>query len=144
MTFLVRFLFDIKTLNVSSCCPNVNSKNILQVPKICNLCKSNKGCVSFGTRYYFIIFNLLIPMFPVISMIANVPQLLHKISRSSHRRCSLKKAVLKNFALFRGKYLSWSLFLIMLQAMRPAPLLKRDSNTGVFLRILRNFSEHQF
>ena len=32
-----------------------------------------------------------------------------------------------------------SLFLIKLQAWRPVILLKRDSNTGVFLRILQNF-----
>ena len=30
-----------------------------------------------------------------------------------------KKAVLKNFAIFAGKHLCWSLFLIKLQAFRP-------------------------
>ena len=30
-----------------------------------------------------------------------------------------KKAVLKNFAIFTGKHLCWSLFLIKLQALRP-------------------------
>ena len=50
-----------------------------------------------------------------------------------------KKAVLKNFALFKGKHLCWSLFWIKLQAFRTATLFKRDFNTGVFLRILRNF-----
>ena len=30
--------------------------------------------------------------------------------RSSHRRCSVKKGVLKNFANFTGKHLCWSLF----------------------------------
>ena len=43
-----------------------------------------------------------------------------------------KKAVLKNFAIFTGKYLRWSLFLIKLQAARAATLLKRYSTTGVF------------
>ena len=33
--------------------------------------------------------------------------------------------------------MSWSLFLIKLQASRPATLLKRDSNTDVFLWILQ-------
>ena len=32
--------------------------------------------------------------------------------RSSHQRCSIKKAALKNFAIFIGKYFRWSLFLI--------------------------------
>ena len=37
----------------------------------------------------------------------------------------------KNLAIFTGKYLGWGLFLIKLQAFRPATFLKRDSNTGV-------------
>ena len=41
-------------------------------------------------------------------------------ARSSHRSCSVKKSVLKKFANFTGNF-------------RPATLLKRDSNTGVFL-----------
>ena len=35
--------------------------------------------------------------------------------RSSHQRCSIKKAVLKNFAVFTGKYLRYGLFLMELQ-----------------------------
>ena len=34
--------------------------------------------------------------------------------RNSHWRCSIKKAVLKNFAIFIGNNLSWSLLLIKL------------------------------
>ena len=30
--------------------------------------------------------------------------------RNSHRRCSIKETVLKNFAIFTGKQLCWSLF----------------------------------
>ena len=52
-----------------------------------------------------------------------------------------KKAALKNSAIFTGKHLCWSLSLIKLQAfkfcrcfaLRPPTVLKRDSNTGVFL-----------
>ena len=51
--------------------------------------------------------------------------------KSSRSRMFFKKVVLKNFAIFTGKYLCWSLFLIQLQAFRPATLLKRDSNTVV-------------
>ena len=54
-------------------------------------------------------------------------------SRSSHQRYSIKNAVLKNSAIFTGKHLCWSLFLMNLQAFRPPILLKRDSYTGVFL-----------
>ena len=35
--------------------------------------------------------------------------------RSSHKRCSVKIGVLKNFSNFTGKHLYWSLFLIKLQ-----------------------------
>ena len=44
-----------------------------------------------------------------------------------------KKGLLKSFAKFTGEHLCWSLFLIKLQVFRPANLLKRDSNTGLFL-----------
>ena len=46
------------------------------------------------------------------------------INRSSHRRCSIKKVLLKIFAIFTKKHLCWSLFLIKLQAWRPATLFK--------------------
>ena len=50
--------------------------------------------------------------------------------------CSIK------FAILTAKYLSWSLFLIKLSAFRPENLLERDSNTGVFLRVVQIFIEH--
>ena len=53
--------------------------------------------------------------------------------RSSHRRCFIKKAVLKNFAIFTWKHLCWSLCLIKLHPFTSVTLLKRNSNTGVFL-----------
>ena len=40
--------------------------------------------------------------------------------RSSHLRCSAWKGVLTDFANFTAKYLFWSLFLVQLQAFRPA------------------------
>ena len=41
----------------------------------------------------------------------------------------MTKAVLKNFAIFTGKYLCWSLFLVK---NFKANLLKRNSNTSAF------------
>lgn len=38
---------------------------------------------------------------------------------ATHQRCSVQKAVLKNFALSIGKPLRWTLFLIELQVFRP-------------------------
>ena len=40
----------------------------------------------------------------------NTEQLLHQTDKSSHRRCSIKKAALKYFAMFTRKHLCWSLF----------------------------------
>ena len=48
-----------------------------------------------------------------------------------------KTGAIRNFAVFTGKHLRWSLFLIKLQALRAATLFqpcpKSDFNTGVFL-----------
>ena len=55
------------------------------------------------------------------------------LGRSIRPQMFFKIGVLKIFANFTGKHLCWSLFLIKLQALKPANLLKRDSNTGVFL-----------
>ena len=52
--------------------------------------------------------------------------------RSSHRRCSIKK-LFYSFAILTGKHLCLSLFLIKFRVEDLQHLLKRDSNTGVFL-----------
>ena len=52
--------------------------------------------------------------------------------------------VLKNFAIFTGKHVCWSVFFTKLQAFRIATLLKRDPCTGVFPWNLRNSEEHLF
>ena len=59
--------------------------------------------------------------------------------RSSHRNSSVKKGILRNFTSFTGKHLCWSLILIELPTFRSGALLKRDSNTDVFLWNLQNF-----
>ena len=44
--------------------------------------------------------------------------------RRSHQRCSIKKALLKNIAIFTGKHLCWSLFLIKLEDLRACNFIK--------------------
>ena len=57
-------------------------------------------------------------------------------------RSCFKIGVLKNFAMFMGKHLCWSLFLIKYPAFRATALLKEDFNTcfsaniAKFLRIM--------
>ena len=53
------------------------------------------------------------------------------VIRSSRLQMFSKIGALKKFAIFTGKRLRWSLFLIKLLDFRPATLFKRDS--GVFL-----------
>ena len=55
------------------------------------------------------------------------------IFRSNHRRCSIKKTVLKNFAIFTGKHLWWILFLVQLEV-----------NTGVFYEYCESFKKNYF
>ena len=67
--------------------------------------------------------------------------------RSSHRKCSVRKNVLQNFAKFTGKYLCQSLFFNKVVGLSLQLYWKRDSGTDVFCEfceIARNifFTEH--
>ena len=57
----------------------------------------------------------------------------------AEQQSSMNKGVLKKFAVLTGKHLRWIPFLKKLQFFRDPTLLRRDSNTGVFLLLLRNF-----
>ena len=65
-------------------------------------------------------------------------------SRSSHQRCSIEKAVLKNFAIFTGKHLRWSLFLIELQVWGPATVLKETPAKVFFCAYCEIFKNTYF
>ena len=60
--------------------------------------------------------------------------------KCSHQRFFIEKAALKFCSIHRKTPVSEP----KLQTWRLASLLKRDSNTGVFLWMLQNFTEHQF
>ena len=60
--------------------------------------------------------------------------------RSSHRRCSLRKGIVWNFAKFTRKHLCQSLFFDKVAGLRPATLLKKKTLAQVkTLWILQNF-----
>ena len=65
------------------------------------------------------------------------------ISRTSvppfQKKPFFKVGALKTYVMLPRKTPGWSLFLIKFRSFRPATLLKRDSNKGVFLRILQKF-----
>ena len=60
------------------------------------------------------------------------------VNRSSHQRCTVKKVFSEIRRTHRETSVPESL-LIKLQALGPQLYLKRDSGTGVYLWILRNF-----
>ena len=62
-----------------------------------------------------------------------------KFFRSSRLQMFFKTSVLKNFAIFIGNHFYWCLFLAKLQALRHTTLLKRYSNTVVFLWMFAKF-----
>ena len=76
-------------------------------------------------------------------VIANINKFCIQITsrgRSSRLQMIFKIDVLKDFAIFTGKHMYWSLFLIMFQVLRSATLSEGDSITRVFWWwILRNF-----
>ena len=68
--------------------------------------------------------------------------------KSSRSQMSFKIDVFKNFAIFTGKHLCWSFFVIKLPAYKPANLLKRDSKTNamehlrwLLFKVVWNMSE---
>ena len=64
----------------------------------------------------------------------NTP-LYFEMHRNSHLQMLFKISILKSFTIFTAKLLCWRL-------SRPATLLKRDSNAGVFPWMLQNFDEY--
>ena len=53
-------------------------------------------------------------------------------TRNSHRRNSMRKSVLRNFAKFTGKHLCQSLFFNEIASLRAATLLKKETLAQVF------------
>ena len=64
-------------------------------------------------------------------------------SRSSHRRCSVKKYVLKDFTIFTGKYMCWSLF-NKVAGLQVCNFFKKKLQHRCFLWDLQNLKEHLY
>ena len=52
--------------------------------------------------------------------------------RSSHRRCSVREGVLRNFTKFTGKHMCQSLFFLLKFQAPPATLFKKETLKQVF------------
>ena len=56
------------------------------------------------------------------------------LNRSSHRRCSVRKGVLRNVAKFTGKHLCQSLYFHKVQCARVSILIKLQAWPGTLLK----------
>ena len=82
------------------------------------------------------------------SKIFQIPNIALKLyvygkNRSSHRRCSLRKGILRNIPKLTGKHLCQSLFLNKVAGLRPTTLLKKTLAQvffGEFCEISKNTS----
>ena len=61
------------------------------------------------------------------------------IFRSSHRRCSIKKAILKHFVIFTGKHLCWGLFFNKVAGYQASNFIKKRPQQRYFLANIRKF-----
>ena len=83
--------------------------------------------------------NVTFKIETITKSIIGLTNLCYKFIQKQPFTMFFKINILKNFAIFTGKKLRWSLYFINLQAFRPGTFLKRDSNIIVFLWKLRNF-----
>ena len=58
--------------------------------------------------------------------------------RGSCTQMFFKTSVFKNFAIFIGKHLCWGILFNKVADLEACNFIKRDSDTGVFLWMLRN------
>ena len=76
--------------------------------------------ISFLTQFLIVLWNWLLGIFNIRLF----GLLTHSLHESRHQRCSIKKAVLRKFAVVTGKHLCLSLFLIKLQKSLKTTILK--------------------
>ena len=99
----------------------IKNKDIPACSVRINRCKNSSDHIE--TRQSICILNLLNGFYMIVILTLN-----WITCRSSHSQVFQKIGALKNFGIFTGKHLCWSLILIKLQAIRP-----KDLNTDVFL-----------
>ena len=61
------------------------------------------------------------------------------IFRSSHQRCSIKKAILKHFVIFTGKHLCRGLFFNKVAGHQPCNFIKKRPQHRYYLANIRKF-----
>ena len=128
-----RFLFK-PIIFVYSCKQSESVHNISKMAAYCNLNNNEISKELLVNKFNMIKDNQcrLTPNDQKIPL-PNEPQRSPGFVQKQPTEVFCKKRFSKKFANFTGKHLCWSLFLIKFHVFRPTTLLKRDSNTGVFL-----------
>ena len=103
--------------------------------------KSNTDSQEFSTKKMQCNWNNFLTFSILFSQISRMEFILMDKwnYRSSHPEVFCKTGVLRNYAIFTRKHLCLSLFFNKVADWNLQFYKKRDSNTGVFLWILRNF-----
>ena len=73
-----------------------------------------------------------------------IPRNFSIIFRSSHQRCSIKKAILKRFVIFTGKHLCRGLFFLKVAGHQSCNFIKKRLQCRYYLADIRNLEEEQF
>ena len=94
-----------------------------------------KNYVNFSKNYFlvFLIFFIVTIISVISSTQIACDVMCVQYVQKQPPEVFFKKGVLKSFANLTEKHLCWSHFLVKMEAWGPATLLKRDSNTDVFL-----------
>ena len=136
----IQIVYSIRTLDLTETWSTHKKQNhdnirilIVQVHHVDNI--SYESAIKMVSHLWWIYFLKIINGFTIL-----IKKFYHRyLTGSLIHHWSGLISFLKNFAIFTGKLLCWGLFLIKLQASWPVTILKKDSSSGVFLWIFRNF-----
>ena len=111
------------------------------------LFRGSNCCPCFWCSPLFLISTIYISLFiPVYSWEWQAQLVSHFVynRRAVTQRCSVKNALLKNFAKLARKHLCQSLFFNKVAYLGPATIWKKDSDTDVLLWILQKILKKPF
>ena len=111
--------------------------DVKQIEAVFRRCSSNRCSYKFWKLQCWSIFLIKLQACRAAILLKKTPTQMFSCQRQSLTDTLQNSSSLKLCNIHRKTL--WNVFLTKLQAFRPAILIKRDSNTGVFQWILRNF-----
>ena len=120
---------------------------IIQFEPLVSLCSFNSLQISIKAKWLISreVLSVTCPNFTVVKYNSKTSNICHhiKFRKSILDRCSMKKLFLK-ILQYSQENTYVGVFFNKNAGVQSVTLIKRDSNTGVFLWVLRNFWEHLF